>query len=279
MGSGSGRPGGGEEVDMAYYREVWGFDPARVRRAAPEGSDLAYSLEDGFPLDAPGDELLDRLGVTLWARVEVDFLGRVHNRLVLRGGGREAVVGCVHLAVYEAPLGELAGLGGGGLADLARSTEGRPVDLPPLEHFAALRSFAAGLAELGVLNLLAGAGAGTGVNSFLVEQLGAATKEVFLWIAGNPRTPPGDLERLAGDPDPRVQGAVAGNPNTPPEVLERLWAVADLVVAARALANPNCPPRLARTPLGEFLAAKPVTTRAALLELAGDGSTPPVVLA
>lgn len=83
-----------------YYQSTWGFDPRKVRHDNPSGD--GYVLEDGFPLDAPGDEILDALGVTLWARVEVDATGDIRNRLFIRRGNTVRAVTCVHFVVHAA---------------------------------------------------------------------------------------------------------------------------------------------------------------------------------
>ncbi|MHA1732369.1 MAG: hypothetical protein ACTSU5_10510 [Promethearchaeota archaeon] len=208
----------GPPGDSAYYREAWGFDPGRVRREAPAGSDLAYLLEDGFPLDAYGDEVLDALGFTLWARVEVDRDGGASNRLVLRAelGGHEATVSCVHLAVYEAPVDVLARLDERDQANLARSTEGVQIDLPPLEHFAALRSFASGLSEIGLEAVLATGGRNFGFNSLLTNQLRHARDDLLEnchvdsnlppAAGSNRRTRATARSRPCGPPRPRGTG-------------------------------------------------------------------------
>lgn len=242
-----------------YYWDTWGFDPARVRREAPpcHSSGIAYWLEDGFPLDAPGDDLLDALGLTLWARVEVPSSGQPRNRLVLRRGYDsglptppgddssakgvvEAAVDCVHLAVYAAPLGVLADLAPSDQAELARSTENnpQPVVLPPLEHFAALRSFAAGLADLGILAVLKMDGRALGFNELLIEQLDRGVGTLTRAAAADPHTPPGLLARLAEAQDEEVRAAVAGNLETPGTVLERLARDDHWRPRAAVLANP-----------------------------------------
>lgn len=253
----AGRPGPGTVNGQApsdiYYRETWGFDPARVRRGVPPGKDPtgAYWLEDGFPLDAPGDELLDALDVTLWARVEVAPDGTPRNHLVFKrgvgapGGPRvEAIVHCVHLAVYAAPLEELVGLPARQQAELARSTENArvPVALAPLEHFAALRSFAAGLADLGIKHVLAMDARSLGFNDLLVKQLGNALETLCLPLARDPATPPATLARLAQDEDHEVRAAVARNARCPPKWREFARRTTGGREAREALAiNPACP--------------------------------------
>lgn len=112
--------------------------------------------EATFPL--LNDPLLHARGITISARVE-SWRSRVKNRIVFRRpDGRETAVTCVHTAVCDLPAGEAFQLheakGGEALVERVRSTEFQPVDLPPGEHFVSLRSYVAGLAEIGLGFLL-----------------------------------------------------------------------------------------------------------------------------
>ncbi len=110
------------------------------------------SLECFFALN--NDPALKLAGVDVGARVEV-FEGVAHNRIVFRRGRRETEVSCVHTAIYTGTLeGFPEDEDDEGIVELAKSSEFRPVDLPPSEHFFALKSYVAGLAEMGILNAM-----------------------------------------------------------------------------------------------------------------------------
>lgn len=149
----------------AYYREVWGFDPVRDRQRLHDGSDRPgredpraragdgpYKYEAWFPLAA--DPSLHARGVQAGARVVVTPEPPIQNRIVFRIGPREAVVECVHLAVYAGPPREVATLSIHEIVERAASTEDRPVILPPEEHFVALKSYVGGIAAVGIGRLL-----------------------------------------------------------------------------------------------------------------------------
>ncbi|MHA1732411.1 MAG: leucine-rich repeat domain-containing protein [Promethearchaeota archaeon] len=135
-----------------YYQKVHGFDPEKDRLYNLEGTE--YKYEQSFPLEK--DIAFHNSGVEIVARVEVKQDGRVRNRIVFRRGEQETSVTCVHTAVFEMTPSDALALEGDPreLIELARSTELRPVELPPEEHFASLKSYVAGIAELGVVNLL-----------------------------------------------------------------------------------------------------------------------------
>jgi len=69
---------------------------------------------------------------------------------VFRAGDKEACVECVHVAVYAGPLESLPPD-----AELARSSESHPIKLAPEEHFFALNSYVAGIAEAGLGGMFA----------------------------------------------------------------------------------------------------------------------------
>ena len=132
-------------------------------------------IEEGFPLDAPSDTDLDEARVTLWARVCWDnnrlrqpFSSnsghRVWSHLVFKRnifGGFESEVECIHLAVYAGPIEELVRyyeLSEEGQeklpVDFSETTKFSPLHLSPEEQFRALRSYAEGIASIGVRLLL-----------------------------------------------------------------------------------------------------------------------------
>ena len=101
---------------------------------------------------------------------------------------RVASVDCVHTAVGEMPAGEALALSDhpAKAVEYARSTESRPVKLSPEDHFAALKSYVAGIAEMGVGAMLrAGYATGElggampfGFNSLMQSQVLAALRQV-----------------------------------------------------------------------------------------------------
>ncbi|MHA1731022.1 MAG: leucine-rich repeat domain-containing protein [Promethearchaeota archaeon] len=135
-----------------YYINVHGFDPVRDRIALKNGG-ASYRYEHCFEL--ANDPILFEKGVKICARVEVDF-GTVRNRIVFKRGSSEATVDCVHTAVCVLEVEEAfsAYSDGEKIVELSRSTENRPVNLIPEEHFVSLKSYVGGLAEFGIGALL-----------------------------------------------------------------------------------------------------------------------------
>ncbi len=146
-----------EERD--YYITVHGFDPVAGRIPLP--GDKGFKYEIYYCL--MNDPALFQAGVTIGARVEVTPGNPSHNRIVFKSGSREAIVNCVHTAICDLPAGEAAnfpdalmdGKGPGGMP-LERVISGQPhpLLLPPEEHFASLKSYVAGIAEMGLTNVL-----------------------------------------------------------------------------------------------------------------------------
>ncbi len=145
-------------ADRAYYREAWGFDPVMECIHLRGGH---YRYETGFPLDH--DPGLDAAGVRVAARVDFSSKGEIHNRIVFWRVNQEALVECTHTVAYAGPAQDALTLGDDSLVRdgfLARDVQamvkraGGPVTLPPWEHFAALKSYVAAVAEAGVGNML-----------------------------------------------------------------------------------------------------------------------------
>ncbi len=135
----------------AYYREFFGFDPARERIPANQG----YKYEAFFSLE--NDPELHHAGVRIGARVEVQGEGShqlIHNRIVFKRHGKEAHVKCVHTAICSLPAEEALDTDENKFIEWARSTESRPVDLSPEEHFVSLKSYVEGLAALGIRKVI-----------------------------------------------------------------------------------------------------------------------------
>src|SRR5271157_1810028 len=173
--------------ELGYYRDVWGFDPLENCLEIGNGW---HRYELCNPLAQ--DSLLYGNGVTICARVDwINYftlqLGNrpeltseekvsevwdglhgktpvrteLHNRIVFRQGDREATVECTHTLVNAGPaargltFAEDVYIQRGQLskADQAwMQRGGGPVALPPWEHFAALKSFVAAIAEMGIFS-------------------------------------------------------------------------------------------------------------------------------
>ncbi len=134
---------------MGYYHDVWGFDPDAARIPLDPTGTL-YRYERGFSLDQ--DRFLEENGVMIWARVDVTPIA-ITNFLVLMCDGREALVRCVHTAVYDTGATEIQNPKIDRYMDSALSTEHTPVTLPPEEHFVSLLSYVGGIAEIGLVNM------------------------------------------------------------------------------------------------------------------------------
>ncbi len=146
-----------------YYRTVWGFDPVDDCQTI---SLLMQRYEACF--DLPQDLPLQAARVVICARV--DWKGEViHNRIVFRKGAKEAAVDCTHTIVYAGPASGVmtfasdADLTQNDLPELVKlARTGRLVLLPPWEHFAALKSYVAAIAQEGLLTMVRSANARAG---------------------------------------------------------------------------------------------------------------------
>ncbi|GAB4321852.1 MAG: hypothetical protein Kow0069_26330 [Promethearchaeota archaeon] len=260
--------GGDDDAHLdEYYLNSWGFRPSRLRRRLDDPV-WDWRLEDAFAVRRADNAPLASLSAQVAARVDVAN-GRERVRCQLALGvpslGLEEVVECVHAVVYLAP--SLADLSGEKLRKLARSTTGRLVNLSVEEHFAALRSFAAGLVELPwTCDALAEAGVGP----LLVERLLAAVRRLLERAARAPGTRPralsllatfddwrvrravahhvncdaSTLAELANDPFPAVRAEVAENPNLTDETLRKLAADPFPNVRVAVANSPRCGPDL-----------------------------------
>ncbi len=128
-----------------YYKKTWGFDP--ITDCNKTGSMWKY--EAGFKPVA--DPTLLAAGVKIYAQVSFRTMRKCRNRIVFRAGIREGVVNCTHTVVYE------------GTAEKALEWAEMPprgarpmgfVNLPPYEHFAALKSYVEGISFTGIANML-----------------------------------------------------------------------------------------------------------------------------
>ncbi|MHA1732965.1 MAG: hypothetical protein ACTSU5_13545 [Promethearchaeota archaeon] len=141
--------------DREYYIEYHGFDPWEDRITPVPSHGVNYRYQVFFPLARDPD--LQRAGIEIGARVDVDEKMAARNRIVFRKGGRETVVDCIHTAVCTLDVSEAFGNAGEAesrILEMARTTENRQVDLPPEEHFVSLKSYVAGIADLGIANIM-----------------------------------------------------------------------------------------------------------------------------
>ncbi len=261
--------------------------------------------EEWYPLASDPD--LHTAGVEIGARATFKGKGAPELRIVFRRGSTEAYVTCVHVAVYAGPLESLPSD-----AELARSSEHQKIHLAPEEHFFALNSFVAGIAEIGLRTMFAAAReAGdlpVGFNALMQAQFlqalfniePTATLELCLWVmddaaqasgasrkardyfipikkvvAGNKNAPVEILARLAGDDDQEVQKAVASNItwwNCTPEILAGFAGDADPRVRFAVAKHQHTPPTALAILAGD--ADKEIRRAVALHK-----QTPPEVLA
>ncbi|MHA1732964.1 MAG: hypothetical protein ACTSU5_13540 [Promethearchaeota archaeon] len=135
-----------------YYKRVHGFDP-QLDRTWLDDKKTKYRYEQEFQLDK--DPILARAGVTIAARVDVSP-GKVENRIIFKRGRRHTSVSCIHTAVCTLDAAEAFGrdLNGNRVIEWARTTETFTVNLSPEEHFASLKSYVAGISEMGIHNLM-----------------------------------------------------------------------------------------------------------------------------
>ncbi len=190
-----------------------------------------HILEEGFPLDASSDVVLDEAGMTLWAKVSWNpgeyarsipwYSGRmgVKSEMVFkcpRLDAGEVSVECIHLAVYAAPLDELtryreiSGEARDPLpVDLSETTKFLPLPIAPEEQFRAMRSYVEGIASVGVRALL-DAGEQPGFNHAWHVQVSRAIDPILDECNPEKILPHENavlftLERLCGGQIPRVK--------------------------------------------------------------------------
>lgn len=135
----------------AFYRDNWGFDPVTDRVKSP-GYGVRFYYEAEVPLEA--DPELIAAGVRMYARVEVMGPREPHNRILFIREGRSMGVECIHTIIHAAPLEDLSEFTKADYSEMVNSMPGQPANIPPWEHFAALKSFAGGLAAAGILSVL-----------------------------------------------------------------------------------------------------------------------------
>lgn len=146
------------EVDREYYQQVWGFDPVADRITLPG----KFQYRSEFPLSR--DPGLMAAGVKITAEVTFTTRGEVLNHIVFSRGKREAHINCTHTVIYSGSVEDALTLAQDGIlgrfrtpAEQALFSRAGTARLVPEEHFVALRSYVAAIAEAGIENLL-GAG-------------------------------------------------------------------------------------------------------------------------
>lgn len=148
--------------DRDYYLTIYGFDPVAGRIPLP--GEQGFKYETTFPL--LNDPSLHQAGVTIGASVEVTPNNPPRNRIIFMREEKQALVNCVHTAICELPAGEAMKFPDTILEvknksnlplEQVMSIEKRPLILPPEEHFASLKSYVAGIAEMGLTNVLCAA--------------------------------------------------------------------------------------------------------------------------
>ena len=179
------------QEDRKYYRHIFGFDPILDQITIPNSPGY-YKYESIF--DLTRDPMLKEAGVCIGARVEV--MDRIHNRIFFRRGNVESAVDCVHTAICTLGAQDALTLANSieedpnnarPLLERAISTEAKPIQLAPEEHFVSLKSYVAGIAEMGLVQVMFAAYHSDGVNPetlpfgfniHLQRQLARALREV-----------------------------------------------------------------------------------------------------
>ncbi|MBN1800999.1 MAG: hypothetical protein JW891_05790 [Candidatus Lokiarchaeota archaeon] len=133
-----------------YYMKYFKFDPILDKIPLQNG----YRYEAWFTLD--NDKIKDLINVEIGARINV-VNNKSHNRIVFKKGNEEVEVTCVHTAIRTVSAQEALNLRNGGfdlLKEFVQTSEGKTLNLPPEEHFVALKSYVEGIAEVGLSKML-----------------------------------------------------------------------------------------------------------------------------
>ncbi len=120
--------------------------PKRGRRPAKRMQRIPGApkeWEQWYPL--ANDPDLQAAGIEIGARAVFQAGSPPQLRIMFRAGGKEASAECVHAAIYQEHLESLSAEG-----ELIRSSEEYSLNLAPEEHFFALNSYVAGIAEVGL---------------------------------------------------------------------------------------------------------------------------------
>ncbi len=132
---------------LEYYKKYWGFDPVSDRVRLKKGR---FRYEVFFTLENDLD--FHKLGVVIGARVEWEDK-RISNSIFFRCQDKEARVECTHLVLYQGQKEEVLEIANDPISTLDAGHGLSPIRLPPEEHFVALKSYVAGIAEIGISQL------------------------------------------------------------------------------------------------------------------------------
>ncbi len=163
-------------MDRDFYKHHFGFDPVadRITKVPPASLDeeidyttmpVEFRYEVTFPLVE--DEILHAAGIRIGARCDVFQDGTAHNRVFFKRGDLETAIRCVHTVLnsppnssQESPL--QLGLdrfleSGNTLTDERSLARFNSPDskISPQDHFTALKSYVAGIADVGLSTFLA----------------------------------------------------------------------------------------------------------------------------
>ncbi len=167
--------------DWDYYKRIWGFDPASDRIRLRKGW---VRYEVWFPLEHDPD--FYAIGVEIGARVDWKD-ERISNAIIFRCQAKEARVECTHTVIYQGHKEEVLELANDPISVPDNNFTLSPARLPPEEHFVALKSYVAGLAEIGIAQLFRASyisneydpeNAIVGFNSLMQKQVAAALQKV-----------------------------------------------------------------------------------------------------
>ncbi|GAG78869.1 unnamed protein product, partial [marine sediment metagenome] len=145
-----------------YYIDVWGFDPltnvTQVKKSQHEvyyheRYNSKYKFEESYELN--NDPILKDVGVKILARTYVGANG-VFNKIVFTHDQREHLVNCNLYSIIKRPISLFESLGNSVLPIAVISLEDIAAQNPilPSDEFVYLKSYIAGIAELGLENIL-----------------------------------------------------------------------------------------------------------------------------
>ncbi|OLS16069.1 MAG: hypothetical protein RBG13Loki_0311 [Promethearchaeota archaeon CR_4] len=211
-----------------------------------------------YPL--ANDPALHAAGVEIGARMLLLSGESPQLRISFRANGKIASVKCVHVAVYAGPLASLPAE-----ADLARSSEQHPISLAPEEHFFALKSYVAGIADVGIgamFRMAREAGnQSVGFNDLMQQQIlqtlfrvaSRAALDLSLWLIDDATLPAAQSPHRPAS-IPQITSVLARwlshAPHVSPEVLAHLALVDDFRVR-EAVLNHGAASDETRASLGE----------------------------
>ncbi len=173
---------------LAYYQQVWGFNPASGRIQLKKGWSR---YEEFYPLGNDAD--FHQMGVEIGARVDWKD-ERISNSIIFRCQVQEARVECTHAVIYQGQREEVLDRANDPLSIPDAESMLSPAQLSPEEHFVALKSYVAGIAEIGIAQLFRAsyfsseydpASAVVGFNSLMQKQVAEALVKIATVPARN----------------------------------------------------------------------------------------------